>query len=138
MRVTRRELSALLPALAAAQTAPKKAMASRVFLYEDLPVKANGENRSRAFFNGETHTGYAIEMHETSLGPGMAPHGAHSHAHEELVIVREGTVEVTIAGKKSILTPGSVAYVASGEEHGVHNAGQGRATYYIMTLGRSR
>ena len=139
MAYSRRNLSFLLPALAAAQAAAQsKALPSKAYRYEDLPVRTNGQNKSRAILNGETHTGYAIEMHETELAPGLAPHGAHRHVHDELVIVREGTLEVTILGKSTTMGPGSVAYISSNEEHGVRNAGETRARYYICTLGRDK
>ena len=133
MSISRRELSLLLPALAQAQNKP---LASKVFAYADLPVKINGENRSRAILNGPTHTGYAIEMHETELAPGKAPHGAHHHVHDELLILREGTLEGVINGQNVRMDAGSVAYLSSNDEHGWRNAGATRARYYILTLGR--
>jgi quercetin dioxygenase-like cupin family protein len=137
MKPSRRDLSLLLPALTAGRAAAQaKGLPSQMFRYEDLKVKTNGENRSRDYFNGDTHTGFHIDMHETSLAPGKAPHPPHHHVHEEVLMLREGTLEVTIAGKTSILTPGSVAYVASNEEHGWKNAGDGRATYFVMAVGR--
>ena len=123
--------------LAAAQgRAQNSGLPSKMFRYEDLPVRANGQNKSRAVFNGKTSRGYGIEMHETELAPGLAPHPPHSHVHEELIVVREGTMEVTILSKTEKLGPGSVAYVASGEEHGWRNVGDTRARYYIITIGR--
>jgi quercetin dioxygenase-like cupin family protein len=136
---SRRELSLLLPAAFAAIQARAQtpaALPSKVYKYDGLPVRVNGENRSRAVLNGKTRNGYGIEMHETELGPGLAPHASHHHVHEEMVIVREGTIEVTISGKSETLGPGSVAYVASNEEHGWRNIGNTRARYYIITLGR--
>jgi quercetin dioxygenase-like cupin family protein len=56
--------------------------------------------------------------------------------HEEVLLVREGTLEVTIAGQVTTLGPGSVAFVASGEEHGWRNTGNTQAHYFIVTLGR--
>ena len=134
MRISRRELTALMPALAAAQKQP---LASATFKYEDLPVRANGQNRSRQILNGGTHTGYPVELHETELAPGMAPHPPHQHAHEEILMLREGTLEVTISGKKTIMGPGSVAWVASNDHHGWRNVGEGRARYFVMALGRA-
>src|SRR4051794_12348048 len=130
---TRRDVSVLLaalPAIAAGQTG--STLPSKTFRHEDLPVKNNGENASRAILNGKTHTGFPVEMHETELGPGLAPHAPHHHAHEEMVMVREGTLEVTISGKSSTLGPGSVAYVASNEEHGWKNVGTTRAKYFVL------
>jgi quercetin dioxygenase-like cupin family protein len=137
MKPTRRNLGLLLSALAARGVrAQSPAMPSRFFRYDDLPVRVNGENRSRPVFNGKTHTGYGIEMHETELAPGLAPHPPHHHVHEELLIVREGTMEVTILEKAMTLGPGSVAYRASNEEHGWRNAGTTRARYFVVTMGR--
>jgi quercetin dioxygenase-like cupin family protein len=104
--------------------------------FEDLTVRENGQNRARAVLNGKTRSGYAIEMHQTELAPGLAPHPPHKHVHEELMMVREGTMEVTISGKTTVMGPGSVVYVASNEEHGWKNAGTTRAHYFVMTLGR--
>ena len=53
---------------------------------------------------------------------------------EAIVIVNEGTIEVTIGETISQLGPGSVAYVESNIEHGWRNIGKTRARYYILTL----
>ena len=50
-------------------------------------------------------------------------------------MMREGTLEVTIAGETSRIGPGSVAYVASNQEHGVRNPGPGHAQYFVFALG---
>jgi quercetin dioxygenase-like cupin family protein len=139
MNYTRRDLSKALALLAAVQApAQTAAMPSKTFRYEDLPVKENAENRQRAVFKGETHTGFSVELHETELAPGKAPHPPHSHAHEEMIVIREGMMEVTIAGKVSQLGPGSVAWVASNEHHGWRNVGTTRARYMVMALGREK
>ena len=132
---SRRDLGGLLAAMQVPAQA-QEALPSKMYRYEDLPVKAaaTGPNKSRAILDGKTHTGFRIEIHETELGPGLAPHAPHHHVHEELVIVREGLVEVTIKGESSRLGPGSVAYVASNEEHGWRNVGETRARYTILTL----
>ena len=137
MNYSRRDLSMLLPALVAVKAgAENSALPSKVLRFEDLPVRANGENKTRAVLNGENHSGFAIEVHETELAPGKAPHPPHHHVKEEMVLIREGTLEVTISGRATTLGPGSVAYVASGEEHGWRNVGDTRAHYFVIALGR--
>ncbi|MDQ6678269.1 MAG: cupin domain-containing protein [Acidobacteriota bacterium] len=141
MNYSRRDVAFLLPALAPARAeAQKTATAgpapSRCYRYEDLPVKNSGGNRTLAVLDGRTHTGYHFDIHETELGPGLAPHPPHHHEHEEMIMIREGALEVTIAGKSTTLGPGSVAYVASNEEHGWRNTGTGRASYFVMAFGR--
>ena len=139
MNYTRRDLSKALALLAATGAqAENAALPSRTYRYEDLPVKENGANRQRAVFKGETHTGFSVELHETELAPGEAPHPPHSHVHEEMIVIREGTMEVTISGNTSRLGPGSVAWVASNEHHGWRNVGDTRARYMVMALGREK
>ena len=134
MNYSRRDL-ALLPiaALAAANASAAGAMLpSKTYRFEDLVLK----NKSRAVLDGETHSGFAIDMHITELGPGEAPHPPHHHVHEEMVMIHEGELEVTISGHSTRLGPGSTAYVASNEEHGWRNVGAGHAVYFVLALGR--
>ncbi len=137
MDQSRRELALLLPALAAAASAQENpALPSKTYKFEDLTVRNSGENRQRSVLDGRTHTGYRLQLHQTELAPGLAPHAAHRHVHEEMIFIREGTMEVTIEGKVSTIGPGSVAYVASNELHGWRNAGTTRAHYFVLALGR--
>jgi quercetin dioxygenase-like cupin family protein len=135
---TRRDLAKLVPLLAAAsvRAQDKRMLTSKVFVFEELAAKQNGRNSQRNTFDGATHTGFPIDLHLTELAPGEAPHGSHSHAHEEIVMVQRGTLEVTIKGKTTRVTPGSVVYVASGEVHGWRNTGSVPAQYFVLALGR--
>jgi len=63
------------------------------------------------------------------------PHPGHRHPQEEMFLVREGTVEVTIAGRSTPLGPGGVAFIASNEEHSIRNAGPTHAEYFVLALG---
>ena len=134
MNYSRRDLALLIPALAAAQQLPK-GLPSRVFKYDDLPVRVNGENKSRAVMKGETHSGFQIELHMTELGPGQAPHPPHKHVHEELLMLKDGSLDVTISGQTTHVTTGSIVYVASNEMHGWRNPGTGPAQYFVIALG---
>jgi len=141
MKLSRRDLSALLPALAAAQSAmaqtkEKPTLASKAYRFEDLPEKVNGQNRSRDVFDGKNHSGFPVDIHITELGPGQMPHAAHHHVHEEIVMLQTGLLDVTIEGKLTRVTPGSVVYVNSNEEHGWKNPGPERAQYFVMAIGR--
>jgi quercetin dioxygenase-like cupin family protein len=138
---SRRDLSLLLPVLIAtnASAAEPATLSSKAFVFEDLPVRNTGAaNHSRAMLNGLTHSGFPVEMHQTELAPGAEPHPPHHHVHEEIILVREGTMEVTISGKVTKIGPGGAAYVASGEEHGWRNVGTTRAHYFIIALGQGK
>jgi mannose-6-phosphate isomerase-like protein (cupin superfamily) len=134
---SRRELCFFLPgALAAAGFAAENAaLPSKVYPFESLPVRRSGENSFRQILAGKNHSGFSIELHETDLAPAGSPHPSHHHEHEEIFMVREGTIEITIAGEASRIGPGSVAYVASMQEHGIRNPGPGHAQYFVFALG---
>ena len=137
MKYTRRDLSVLLPLLAAANAAAQKpVLTSKTYAFDELPVKTNGENKSRAILNGTIHDGCPLEMHITELAPGLAPHPPHHHGHDEVVIIRQGTMAVTANGKTNNLGPGSVVFFASGDEHGMKNVGTDRAMYTVIALGK--
>jgi quercetin dioxygenase-like cupin family protein len=128
-----------LAAAAAAQAQDANSSAllpSKTYRFEDLPVRSTGANRARSVLRGKTRTGFDIQLHQTELSPGQFPHAPHHHVHEEMIFIREGTLEVTIAGKSQQLGPGSVAYVASNEEHGWRNVGTTQAHYFVLALGQ--
>jgi len=139
-KISRRELAALVPAVAIAQTAPaaeKPVLASKCYIYEDLAVKRNANgNEQRAVFDGVTHGKFPVELHMTKLEAGMAPHAPHHHVHEEALMLRHGILDVTIEGKTTQVTAGSVVVVHSNEEHGWKNPGPGRAEYFVIALGK--
>lgn len=138
MKYTRRDLSLLLPLLAAADaSAQKPPLTSTTFAFDELPVKKNPNgNTSRAVMNGTIQNGFPLEMHISEIGPGLAPHPPHHHGHDELVIIRQGTMAVTVNGKTSNMGPGSVIFYASGDEHGMKNVGNEMAMYYVIALGK--
>jgi quercetin dioxygenase-like cupin family protein len=141
MNFSRRDLGLLsLAATTVGSTASAAAtpLPSKTYRFEDLTVKDNGKTRSRAILNGETHSGFPIEMHMTELAPGEAPHPPHHHVHEEMIMIHEGTLEVTISGNAVKLGPGSSTYVASNEEHGWKNVGTTHALYFVLALGRDQ
>ncbi len=129
----RRDLTLLSAGvIAATAKAQKPTLQSKAYRFEDLVVKGN----SRAVFDGLTHTGFHVDLHETDLAPGQAPHAPHRHEHEEIVMAREGTLEVTIEGKVSVVGPGSVVYAGSNDMHGWKNVGATHANYFVIAMGR--
>jgi (S)-ureidoglycine aminohydrolase len=73
-----------------------------------------------------------IKIHATTVYPHQSPHPSHKHEEEEMIIVKEGELTVTLEGKTQTLGTGSVALINSGEEHGFENKGNSNATYYVM------
>jgi quercetin dioxygenase-like cupin family protein len=138
MVYSRRELACLLAALAASPgiAAQKTALPGKAYPYDTLPVRKHGENESRPVLAGELHNGSYVEVHETRLAPGAMPHPAHHHVHEEMFLIRSGTLEVTINGQTTPLGPGSVGFAASNDEHGLRNIGATPAEYFVVAFGK--
>ena len=137
MNLTRRNACLLLPMLGTlkAWSSSEAALPTTVRTFEQLHAQKDAGATFRAILEGQTHTGDYLEVHETVLEPGAGPHPPHHHVGEEMFLVSSGTVEITINGKSTRLGPGSAAFVASNEEHGLRNAGSGPAQYFVVTLG---
>lgn len=154
MKYSRRDLGLLLPALAAAGasaqsltsgSAPAAAnnsveklpvIQTHAYLYNEVPVTTNGKNTSRRMFTAKTHTGFKIESHSSDIAPGEVNHPPHQHLREEMMLVREGVMELTISGKPYRLGPGDVGVIGSNEMHNAKNVGTTRALYFIVNIGR--
>src|SRR5689334_15711388 len=147
-KYSRRDLGFLLPALAAkaaAQTTTPAAadnveklpvMKTQAFLYNEVPVTTNGKNKQRRLFTAKTHTGFKRESHQSDIAPGEVNHPPHQHLREEMMLVRTGLMELTIAGKPYRLGPGDVGVIGSNELHNAKNVGTAMARYFIVNIGR--
>jgi quercetin dioxygenase-like cupin family protein len=138
MSISRRDLCLMLSTIAAGPglVAETAKLPSKIYRFEDLSVRKNGRNESRPLLSGELHNGNYLESHETLLAPGNMPHPPHRHLHEEMFLVREGTIEATISGRSTRVGPGSVIFVASNDEHGIRNVGTTAAQYFVVALGK--
>jgi len=140
---TRRAIALLFPALAGAQQATRSsreaaALPTKAFPFEQLRSHVSGSMKSYQILNGSTHSGFVLNLHETELAPGGVPHPPHSHVHEEMLLVREGQLELIQDGQTTVLGPGSCAYMASRDLHGYRNPGTVPARYFVLALGADR
>jgi len=105
---------------------------SSVFLWDQIPVKETAVGSSRQFLRAPTATLDELEIHVTTLKPGQTSHAPHQHANEELLIMKEGTVEALVNGEWKTVGTGSVIFQASNQLHGIRNIGTGPATYHVV------
>lgn len=97
---------------------------------EKLPTSNSG--RSRSVFLNPTATADELDVHVTVLQPGESSHPPHRHQAEELILVRDGTVEFNLEGRKQRVGPGGLAFLASQEEHNATNVGDKPSFYYVI------
>ncbi len=104
-----------------------------VYDWEKMNVVKTNSGEKRQIFEGHTNVLSYFEVHVTTLNPGKAPHGSHVHSDmEELIIVKEGLIEQSINGVKKVVGPASVILALPGDDHGIWNAGDTQASYYII------
>jgi XRE family transcriptional regulator, regulator of sulfur utilization len=138
MEITRRDLVVALgaglmtcAAGAVAQTSPVR-LGPAVFDWTKMDTRTTDVGAIRNLVRQPTATLDELEMHVTTLNPGLASHPAHQHPNEELVIVREGTVDVLNGGAWKRLGPGSVIFNASNSPHALRNVGATPAIYHVI------
>ena len=141
MSWSRRELAVMLPALLPSRgmgADQQSRMPSEVYLFKDLPVRHSDKLDFRSIVSGNSVDGCKVAVHESALAPKSEPHPPHHHNGEEIFLMLEGTLEVTINGKSSRIGRGSIAFIGSGDEHGIRNPGDTPARYYVIELGPQR
>ena len=138
MKWSRREICVALPALLATYRASAQAtgtLPSKIYQFDQLEEHASGSLATRNMFNGPIFEGTTISLHESDLAPHSAPHPPHRHRHEEMVFVREGTLEFTINGVPRRAGVGSVLFAGSNDLHGIRNPDDTHAKYFVLALG---
>jgi XRE family transcriptional regulator, regulator of sulfur utilization len=111
---------------------PAGLLDSTAWKWEDMQARKTEVGELRSVVRQPTRTLDELEMHITTLNPHTTSHPPHTHPNEEMVIVREGTLQAHVNGKEVVVGPGSVLFYASMQPHGVKNIGDGPATYFVI------
>jgi (S)-ureidoglycine aminohydrolase len=113
--------------------AQKDPVQSGVYRWNELKAEQMETRERRQVLDGSTTDLDRLEIHASTLEPGKSPHTSHTHAdEEELIIIKEGKLKITIKDKTEILGPGGIALAIPGEEHGFENGGDVPVTYYVI------
>jgi len=107
-------------------------LSSTVYNWNDIKVETTKTGEKRQFLQAPTPTLDELELHVTTLNPGESPHPPQEHPDEELVIIKEGTVEATVNGVTKQAGPGSVIFQASNQLHSLKNIGTTKAVYHVI------
>ena len=138
MGITRRDMTiaavsvALTGAVGAFAQADKSILGPAVFDAATFRPTANPTGSVVQVVKQPTATLNELEMHVTTLNPGVASHPPHKHPNEELVIIREGTVETLSGGTWKRVGPGSIIFNASNSLHALRNVGATPAVYDVV------
>lgn len=126
-------LICILCALSQAIFAQLQPVQSGVFHWADRPVKVSEGRESGVFLEGTSPEFEYLKIHATTQFPGAKPGKAHTNNDmEEMIIVKEGTMKVTIEGRSKILGAGGVVLIMPQQMQSLENIGNGKLTYYAM------
>lgn len=134
---------ALLSGLAVAQSTPPAMsvptpLPASVSEWNQLPVTPTNLGVRRAVFDGPTATVDNVHCHATTLNPGAQSSDAYRHLRDEIIIVKDGTVEVLCDGATQMATAGAVIFFPAEAVTALRNAGDGPATYYVISYATPR
>jgi catechol 2,3-dioxygenase-like lactoylglutathione lyase family enzyme/quercetin dioxygenase-like cupin family protein len=105
---------------------------STTFEWAALEARPTQIGMRRTVMRAPTPTLDELEIHITTLNVGQASHEPHRHPAEELLIVKDGTVETLQNGKATRLGPGSIIFHSSNDLHNIRNVGSIPATYHVI------
>ena len=139
--ITRRNLvvsvvavCATVAVVALADSVITPVLKSSVFEWDKLKAESKPSGARRQVFDSRTATLDQLECHVTTLNPGQSPHPGHHHPEEEVLVVKEGTLEAVQNGVTNHAGPGAVIFQASNEYHSLRNIGVTPATYYVIKI----
>jgi quercetin dioxygenase-like cupin family protein len=110
----------------------KPVLGPAVFDWNAMTITRTETGDVRSIVKQPTATLDELEMHVTTLNPGVASHPPHKHPNEELVIIDRGTVETLSGGQWKRVGPGSVIFNASNSLHALRNVGTTPAQYHVI------
>lgn len=136
--ITKRDITVAMLTLgvawgAMAATKNLDILSSSIFEWNDMNVKMTEVGAVRTVFRSKTATLDELECHITTLNPGESSHAPHKHQEEEIIIIKEGTVEALVNGQTRRVGPGSVIFQASNQMHAIKNVGSSPSTYHVFS-----
>ncbi|GEO07544.1 cupin domain-containing protein [Segetibacter aerophilus] len=135
MKMTLLGLSFLLSTSIFAQ---KDSLPSGVYSWSKANVQKTSGFERRQVLNGSTLDLVNLEIHTTTLLPGQLNHPPKASPDaEELIIIKEGSVKVTIEDSTKILGPGGLILLVAGDKQSMLNTSDKPVTYYVLVY-RSR
>ena len=122
----------LPPVARGAAPVPEPALVSHVYTWDSLPYIPNATGARRPVMEGPTSTLDLLNCHITTLIPGAVSGAPKLHVQDEVVIVKEGTLEAHWDAHAASGGPGSVIFLASGATTYLRNPGKVPVTYIVL------
>lgn len=123
----------LLSILAMPAMAEFPRVPSGVYRWSDHSVEVGEDRETREILEGQTPYFSYLEVHATTQAVGATPSEPHANEDiEELIIVKECLVRVTIAEESKVMGAGSVVLLMPQQMHRLENVGDVPLTYFVL------
>ena len=105
---------------------------SLIVNWEDVPFKERKKGGVRSFFERPTAMLERLEMHVTTLNPGIQSHPPHTHRPAEIILMLGGESQELIDGEYFKGRAGDFYFLGSETEHTIRNTGTEPCTYFAF------
>jgi (S)-ureidoglycine aminohydrolase len=106
-------------------------LTGKVVHYDQLVATTSHRGTVRQVVNSSTHDLSQLEVRSLTLDTGIIVAAYGSEA-DELIIVKDGQLDVAAGDNQKSLGPGGIALFAAGEKYSLENDGKVPATYYLF------
>lgn len=110
----------------------KAAGGSLVRDWNSIAFKPHDKGGRRDFLERPTAMCRRMEIHVSTLNPGLKSHDPHTHRAEEIVLVTEGETEMQIRDGFYKGSAGSIYYLGSNVSHAIQNKAAKPCTYFAI------
>lgn len=120
---------------AAELKAQSDSIPSGVYSFSRATPTRNATGERRNIASGTSLDLAKLTVHTSTLGPNLTNHPPQAYSdREELLVIKEGTLTVTINDSTKQLEPGSVALLEPGDSQSFKNETARPVTYFILSF----
>ncbi len=125
----------LLLLFAVTAVAQTDSLPSGVYPWNAYLAKQSNGRESRALLQGRTTDLAKLNIHTSILGAGQTNHPLQAYNdREEVIIIREGSLKVTLNDSSKTLGPGSLVLIEAGDKQQFQNISDKPASYCVFTF----
>lgn len=128
-------LSLLTLLISSCLVAQNDSLPSGVYNWSNVKAEKNKTGEKKDILKGETLDLSGLQIHTSTLLPGLTNHPAVAYNdREELVIIKEGSLTLTINDTSKILEKGGLALIVAGDKQNCINNSSKPVTYYVISF----
>ena len=102
---------------------------SQIIDYVKIEFTPHDKGGIRRYFDRKSAMSERLEMHATTLNPGITSHEPHTHVPAEIVIMITGNTEMIIGDGLFKGEAGDIYFLGSNIPHGIRNIGDEQCMY---------